>query len=148
MRRSRPSSMAHTMRGTMDRKQHKSCQKRNSAMNVAGNARDMIALLAGPRAWGDTRERWLEKAARRLGWPYCRTRGVFYRRVRLTVEEWLDLNEQIDVLKNSAARRMETINEIEALERAAVAAGGNSVRPLELEGDAAGEARHRTKRTA
>jgi hypothetical protein len=126
----------------MDQKRNISCRKQHN-MNVADDARLMVAAIAGERAWGDTRQSWLARAARRLGWPYSRTRGVFYRRVVVRADEWLELNEALAQLQQSAARRQGEINEIKTLERAAVAAPVDPVRPLELAGDDAGQARLR-----
>lgn len=40
--------------------------------------RDELALVAGPRAWSDTRESWLARAARRCGINYRTAKAVFY----------------------------------------------------------------------
>lgn len=46
----------------MGQEQHNSCRKQHG-MNVAVSAQDMLAAIAGPRQWADTRERWIERAA-------------------------------------------------------------------------------------
>ncbi len=40
--------------------------------------REELALVAGPRAWSDTRESWLARAARRCGINYRTAKAVFY----------------------------------------------------------------------
>lgn len=40
--------------------------------------RDVIAAVAGPREWNDTRESWLGRAARRAGITYRQAKALFY----------------------------------------------------------------------
>jgi tetrahydromethanopterin S-methyltransferase subunit G len=40
--------------------------------------RQSIITLAGERAWSETRQRWLERAARRAGISYRAAKGLFY----------------------------------------------------------------------
>lgn len=40
--------------------------------------RDLVALVAGPRSWSDTRESWLARAARRAGISYRQCKALFY----------------------------------------------------------------------
>lgn len=45
---------------------------------IALEMRESIARLAGPRAWSETRARWLERAARHAKIPYRTARSLFY----------------------------------------------------------------------
>jgi hypothetical protein len=40
--------------------------------------RNLVAAVAGPRQWGDTRESWLARAARRAGVSYRQAKALFY----------------------------------------------------------------------
>lgn len=40
--------------------------------------REIVAEVAGPRSWGDTRESWLNRAAERAGITYSQVKRVFY----------------------------------------------------------------------
>jgi hypothetical protein len=40
--------------------------------------RELVAAVAGPRQWGDTRESWLARAARRAGVSFRQTKSLFY----------------------------------------------------------------------
>jgi len=40
--------------------------------------RSVIASVAGPRSWSDTRESWLARAARRAGISYRQTKSLWY----------------------------------------------------------------------
>lgn len=40
--------------------------------------RELIAAVAGPRQWGDTRESWLARAARRAGVSHRQAKALFY----------------------------------------------------------------------
>jgi hypothetical protein len=40
--------------------------------------RELVASVAGPREWGDTRESWLSRAARRAGVSYRQAKALFY----------------------------------------------------------------------
>ncbi len=125
----------------MSQKSHKSCQERH--MNIAADARAMVAAAAGERAWGDTRESWLAKAARRLRFTYPRTRSIFYQRAVVTAEEWCVLQETMASLTRSAAARQGEINDLQILARSRVSPAVDPVRPPELEDDAGGKARLR-----
>jgi hypothetical protein len=53
-------------------------EKSSSKVGVR-TMREEIAILAGPKGWGDTRERWLERAADKLdNVSYRMVRGFFY----------------------------------------------------------------------
>lgn len=43
-----------------------------------GTLRDLVATVAGPRQWGDTRESWLYRAARRSKLNYRTIKAIFY----------------------------------------------------------------------
>lgn len=51
---------------------------REEPMSLAVEMRNAVILLAGERAWGETRQRWLERAARRAGISYRQARRLFY----------------------------------------------------------------------
>lgn len=51
---------------------------RSSRMPIAIEMRDAINALAGERAWNETRERWLERAARRGNVSYRQAKSLFY----------------------------------------------------------------------
>lgn len=115
---------------------------------IADTARDMLCAVAGDRYWNDTRESWLARAARRLGWPFGRTRAVFYRQARvITAAEWIALNNEIAALRESATRRRKELNNV-ALGMAgpAVSSAGAGPRPLVVGADDAGEAGPRLRR--
>lgn len=40
--------------------------------------RELVALVAGPRSWTDTRESWIARAARRAGISYRQAKSLFY----------------------------------------------------------------------
>lgn len=40
--------------------------------------RDLVAVVAGPRQWSDTRESWLSRAARRAQLNYRTIKALFY----------------------------------------------------------------------
>src|SRR5258706_4890897 len=48
--------------------------------SVPGSAsvRELVAVVAGPRSWSDTRESWLNRAARRAGISFRQTKALFY----------------------------------------------------------------------
>lgn len=50
--------------------------------NLAVEMRRAIAAIAGPRGFGETRERWLERAARRAQISYRQARSLFYLETR------------------------------------------------------------------
>lgn len=47
-------------------------------MSKFASGRDLIAAVAGPREWSDTRQSWLNRAAKRAGLSYRTIRGIFY----------------------------------------------------------------------
>lgn len=87
-------------------------------MCVRTEARLMVAALAGPREWNDTRESWLARAARSIGLSHARTRNIFYYRARtITAEEWILLTQRIDALKAAQRRHEGESDELRALLR-------------------------------
>jgi hypothetical protein len=40
--------------------------------------RELVAAVAGPRQWGDTRQSWIGRAARRAGVSYRAAKSLFY----------------------------------------------------------------------
>ena len=44
----------------------------------AASMRELVASVAGPREWSDTRESWLGRAARRAGITFRQTKALFY----------------------------------------------------------------------
>lgn len=125
---------------------NKSCQDSHK-MSVATEAREMVAAIAGPRGWQDTRESWLSKAARRLGFSYPRTRSIFYERARvISAEEWITLNKKLADLTSAATARQGEIDALQALSRTADAVAFDRAGPLGMAGDATGKAGFRTKR--
>ena len=63
------------------------------------SGRDLVAAVAGPRSWSDTRESWLARAARRAGISYRQTKALFY-------EEITDSNHRSARLLRDAAERL------------------------------------------
>ena len=112
-------------------------------MNIAADARAMVAAAAGERGWGDTRESWLGRAARRLKFTYPRTRSIFYQRAVVTAEEWCVLQETMADLTRSAAQRQDTLHELSILARSRTSEARQDPRPLGVESDHAGKARPR-----
>lgn len=50
----------------------------NIVSALALEMRRSITALAGPRGWSETRERWIERAARRAGITYRQAKSLFY----------------------------------------------------------------------
>lgn len=44
--------------------------------------RELIAAVAGPRTWSDTRESWLARAARRAGISYRQVKSLWYGEIK------------------------------------------------------------------
>ena len=64
--------------------------------------RELVASVAGPRSWGDTRESWLARAARRAGISPRQAKSLFY-------AEITDPNHRSARLMRDAAQRYEAI---------------------------------------
>jgi len=123
----------------MVERSHKSCQDEHK-MSVATEAREMVAAIAGPRGWQDTRESWLSKAARRLGFSFPRTRSIFYERARvISAEEWIALNETMAALTQRSGARHGELDALTAMARAADAASLNRTGPLGVDRHDAGK---------
>ena len=119
-------------------KLQKSCKE---SRVVTADARELLIGIAGRRDWSDTRQSWLAKAARRLGWPYSRTSNIFYGRARLIrAEEWIALNEQFSALTKSAQQRQEILHDLAILSGAGAPLAGETSRPAGLESNAGGQA--------
>jgi hypothetical protein len=54
---------------------------------------ELVAAVAGPREWGDTRQSWIARAARRANISYRQARAIFY--------------GEIDDPEHKAVRRMQ-----------------------------------------
>jgi hypothetical protein len=138
--------MSRNMEKLVSKDVQKSCKE---SQVVTIEAQSMLRTIAGPREWSDTRQSWLAKAARRLGWPYARTSNIFYGRARLIrAEEWIRLNEELSTLNKSAQQRGETIHDISILARTTVAPAGEAIRPMGVESHATREAGPWGKRSA
>lgn len=70
-----------------------------SAVLLRSERRLLIAKLAGPRDWDDTRESWLARAARNSRLTYRTIKALYY-------DEHLDpsMGEAVDKLKEAANR--------------------------------------------
>lgn len=111
---------------------------------VSAQARDLLCAIAGPRGWNDTREAWLARAARKLGFGHRRTKAIFYGEARsISADEWCVLQETMADLTRSAAARQGAINELSILARSRTSPTLDPVRPTELADDASRKARLR-----
>lgn len=43
--------------------------------------RELIAAVAGPKGWDETRERWLERASRKAGISFRAAKAIFYQEI-------------------------------------------------------------------
>jgi hypothetical protein len=43
-----------------------------------GSMQELVAAVAGPREWGDTRQSWIARAARRAGISFRQAKSIFY----------------------------------------------------------------------
>lgn len=87
---------------------------------ITAEARSMLCAIAGPRGWNDTREAWLARAARRLGFGHRRTKAIFYGEARvIRAEEWEHLNQEAAALAESAKARQGELHGLDLLARAA-----------------------------
>lgn len=112
----------------MSQKSTKSCQDEHK-MDYASHASTMVALIAGQRGWNDTRESWLARAARRLGFSYSRTRSLYYQRARIiSAQEWDRMKDELAQLKQTAARSQEIFHELDLLERNGPEGAGQDAR--------------------
>lgn len=102
-----------------------------------------------PPEMHDTRGSWFIRLARHLGWNERRVRAIWHGEARIiTADEWRQLNEELAALSRSAQRRQETLDELTLLARSVVSPSREAARPLDVVGDADGQARPRRKRGA
>lgn len=79
-----------------------------STADIAQHLRGRIGLLAGERQWSDTRDAWLQRAARACGLRFSRVRAIWYgERSRF----WWD---EVQAIEEAAAKRLQELQEIEA----------------------------------
>lgn len=71
----------------------------------SNSVRELIAVVAGPRQWTDTRESWLARAARRAGVSYRQTKAIWY-------GEITDDNHRSARLMRDAAERYAAIADV------------------------------------
>lgn len=64
--------------------------------------RELIAAVAGPRLWSDTRESWLARAARGAGISYRQVKSLWY-------AEITDVNHRSARLMRDAAEKYEAL---------------------------------------
>lgn len=84
--------------------------------------RDVVAIVAGPRGWGDTRQSWLARAARRAGVTYRQAKALFYGEItdpkhlaaRRMIEEAQRRREE-KAARNEYAELRDRIARLEAL---------------------------------
>lgn len=70
--------------------------------------RELVASVAGPRSWTDTRESWLARAARKAGISYRQCKALFYGEIS-------DPHHRSARLMRDAAERLEaSANRMEA----------------------------------
>jgi hypothetical protein len=74
------------------------------------SGRELVAAVAGPRAWSDTRQSWLNRAAKRAGLSYRTIRAVFYGEINKSDHPCVRLL-QIEAQRrmDDAAARIETL---------------------------------------
>lgn len=80
-----------------------------TADGVLHEMRSALVQVAGSREPGETIERWLERAARRLGIPYARAFNYWHRRVRR-----VDAVEYLAVQRRAKAHASARIEELRA----------------------------------
>ena len=67
-----------------------------------GNFRELVAEVAGPRSWTDTRETWLDRAAERAGITYRTIRSIWHGDIKK------ENHYAIQLLRLAAAHRAAT----------------------------------------
>lgn len=95
--------------------------------NLSGDAsvRELVASVAGPRSWSDTRESWLARAARRAGISYRQAKALWYGEItdpfhrsatlmRIAADRYERLCERIE---RDADRRMRPPRETDQSDR-------------------------------
>ena len=68
--------------------------------------RELVASVAGPRQWSDTRESWLARAARRAGISFRQAKALFYGEIR-------DPNHKsARLMRDAAAAQFESLSDV------------------------------------
>lgn len=94
---------------------------RRDVQMIAAQARQMVIAVAGPLAMGETVQRGLERASRRLGFTYTRTYNIYLQRAKVSAAEWVRLNEEAAELAQREKARREALHELDLVARDAVA---------------------------
>lgn len=77
---------------------------------IVEDCREMLAFAAGPRGWNDTRESWLQRAARAVGIDYSRAYNIFYGRSRrIEASEYLSIRHKVNELRARQAANREAM---------------------------------------
>ncbi len=94
-------------------------------MSEKASMRRLVEAVAGPRTWSDTRQSWLNRAARRSGLSYRTIKGIWYGEI--TDES----HAAIRILRRTAEDTSPEIlaQRLEALARGMVAADADFYRP-------------------
>ena len=93
----------------------KDLPKMYSRTAIVEEARDMLALAAGPLRLGDTQQRGIERAARALGIPFSRAANIWQRKARLIeAAEFLNMKARIAELRERQAKQREQADEVRA----------------------------------
>ncbi len=94
-------------------------------MSEKASMRRLVEAVAGPRTWSDTRQSWLNRAARRSGLSFRTIKGIWYGEI--TDES----HAAIRILRRTAADTSPEIlaQRLEALARGMVAADADFYRP-------------------
>ncbi len=121
---------------------NKRLQKTSKGLPVVTvEAQELLWRLA-PRDWIGKRKAAIAGVARRLGWDFARTWNIAHGRARIIrAEEWIRLNEELAVLKDSAAKRQGELHDLDLLARAVVEARREDSRPLGMDSHAERSAR-------
>jgi hypothetical protein len=90
--------------------------RRNLQM-IAAQARQLVIACAGPMSMGETVQRGLERAARRLGFTYARTHNIYLQRAKVSAFEWVRLNEEAAELAQREKAREGLLHENDLLAR-------------------------------
>lgn len=69
--------------------------------------RELVAAVAGPREWSDTRESWINRAARRAGISFRQAKALFYGEITDPFHKSARLMRDAAERLEAAAHRME-----------------------------------------
>lgn len=70
--------------------------------------RPMLVAIGGPRSWGDTKDHWRNKLARRIGINARRVRAILSNEpIKLTADEYLSIEAQFRARVADLDRRLE-----------------------------------------